>query len=64
LTLDSSTGFANKYDFGGLTIGESNGLLTSEVPDPTFYDSLVGAIGEGDAAGGSEATGRPPSMCV
>lgn len=57
LTINSSAGFSNKYDFGGLTIGDSTGLLTSDVPDPAFYDTLVGAIGSGDGAGGSEATG-------
>ncbi|HUS07045.1 MAG TPA: pilus assembly protein TadG-related protein [Bryobacteraceae bacterium] len=57
LTIDNAGGFANKYDFGGLAIGESSGLLTSQVDEPAFYDSRAAAIGEGDAAGGSQATG-------
>jgi len=56
LTLDNSTGLGNKYNFGALVIGESNGFLNSEVGGPTYYASLVDAIGE-DAAAGGEAGG-------
>jgi len=56
LTINNSTGFGNRYDFGGLNLGETTGILTSEVPDPTYYETVVDAIG-GTGAGGSEASG-------
>lgn len=51
LTLDASSGFGNKYEFGGLQIGQSNGFLNSEVVSTSFYDTAAGATGEGTAAG-------------
>jgi Flp pilus assembly protein TadG len=56
LTLDNTTGQANKYYFGGLQIGQTNGLLNSEAPDPGYYATVVDAIGA-DSAGGGEVTG-------
>src|SRR5215212_6006504 len=41
LTLNNATGFGNRYDFGGAAIGETTGILTSEVPDPTYYSTVV-----------------------
>lgn len=52
LTLDNGTGSANKYSFGGLQIGQSNGTLTSEAPDPGYYGTVV------DAAAGSAGGGQ------
>jgi Flp pilus assembly protein TadG len=57
LTINNTTGFANRYDFGGLTIGDASNLLTSNVPDPGYYETVVDAIGEDAAAGGTEASG-------
>jgi Flp pilus assembly protein TadG len=51
LTLDNSTGSSNKYDFGGFQIGQANGSLSSEVPDPTYYATVVGAAGGAAGAG-------------
>jgi hypothetical protein len=51
--IETDSGFANKYDFGALNIGESNGSLNSEVVDPTFYDNVASATEEGEAATGS-----------
>ncbi len=53
LTINNSTGFGNRYDFGGLNIGESNANLTSEAPDPTYYSTVVDAMG----GSGSEESG-------
>ncbi len=50
LTLDNATGLSNKYDFGGLLIGQSNGSLDSEAPDPSYFATVVDAKG-GDAGG-------------
>ena len=56
LTFNNTGGFGNRYDFGGLNIGETNGNLNSDVPDPTYYETVVDAVG-GSGAGGSEASG-------
>ncbi len=56
LALSSSGGLQNKYDFGGLPIGETTGQLASEAPDPTYYETVTAAFGEGEG-GGSEASG-------
>ncbi|MEO8126841.1 MAG: pilus assembly protein TadG-related protein [Bryobacteraceae bacterium] len=56
LTINNSGGFGNRYDFGGLNIGETNGNLNSEVPDPTYFETVVDAVG-GTGASGSEASG-------
>lgn len=49
---------ANRYDFGGIPLGESSANLTSEVPTPTYYSSMSGATGEGDGAEASGSTAR------
>ena len=49
-------GRGNRYDFGGITLGEGTSNLTSEIPDPTFYDNMAGATGEG-GGGGTQASG-------
>ncbi len=49
-------GRGSKYDFGGVTLGEGTSNLTSEVPVPTFFDTLAAALGTADASG-SETSG-------
>jgi hypothetical protein len=56
LTIENSSGYGNKYNFSGLTIGETSGLLSSEAPDPTYYASVVDALGT-DASSGSAIGG-------
>jgi Flp pilus assembly protein TadG len=52
-------GRGNKYDFGGVTIGEGNTFLQSEPPQPLFFDTYAAATENGSAgasnAGGSTA---------
>jgi len=55
LALSTAGGVGNRYDFGGLTIGETGGLLTSETPTPEFFDNAAGAIGEDTAAEQTQA---------
>lgn len=50
LTLDQGTGLGNRYNFGMLQLGQSTGLLASEVPQPAYYATLE------DAASGDETT--------
>ncbi len=50
VTLDNGTGSANKFDFGGLLIGQSNGLLNSDAPDPGYFATVVDAK-SGDIGG-------------
>lgn len=53
LTIETSGGFANRYDFGGRTIGASEGLLTSEIFEPAFFDSLSAATGGSGSGSGT-----------
>jgi len=50
-------GRGNRYDFGGITLGESTSNLTSEIPTPAFFDSMTSATGEGDGGVGAEVSG-------
>ncbi len=50
-TLETDTGFGNKYFFGGYTIGQVNGTLSSDAPDPVYYQTAADAIA-GNTAGG------------
>ncbi len=47
----------NRYDYGSITLGETTANLSSEVPEPTYYDSMSAATGVGDGAGGAQAGG-------
>ncbi len=53
-SFDADNGFANKYDFGSVTIGQGTGLLNSEEPALTFYETMAAATGNGE---GGEASG-------
>lgn len=64
IPVDNSNASANKYDFGGLVIGDTVGNLSSEVQDPEFFDTLAGATGQGDAGGGSSSTARHVRISV
>jgi len=52
LTIETATGYGNKYDFAGNAIGETTGSLVSEMPDPTFYEAVAGATGTTDSGSG------------
>ncbi|MFN8686507.1 MAG: pilus assembly protein TadG-related protein [Acidobacteriota bacterium] len=52
-----ANGGGNRYDFGGIVLGEGTTLLSSEVPEPRFYESMSGATGEGDGGLGQEVSG-------
>lgn len=47
----------NRYDYGSIAIGEQTLNLTSEVPEPTYFDNMSAATGVGDGAGGGQAGG-------
>jgi hypothetical protein len=51
VTLDNTLGFSNKYYFGGLQFGVTNGSLNSTAPDPTYYGTVADAIGSDASAG-------------
>ena len=55
LTIDTNSGFGNRYDFGGNAVGQTNGSLTSEVQDPQYYGTLAEALAGSGATGGSAA---------
>ena len=54
LPVENTGGYANKYDFGNIVIGEGSGRLSSSFPEPTFYEDAASARGDGEG-GGSEA---------
>ncbi len=58
LTLDNSTGFGNKYLFGSLVIGQTNGALTSNVPQPAYFTTLQDALSSDGSGGGGDSTSR------
>ncbi|MBI5083660.1 MAG: hypothetical protein HZB13_03555 [Acidobacteria bacterium] len=49
-TTDVS-GYANKYDFGAVTIGQGTGFLTSEPPTMSYYDTMAAAVAPGEGSG-------------
>jgi Flp pilus assembly protein TadG len=51
-TLDNSTGFGNKYNFGSLVIGQGSASLNSSAPDPAYFTTLQDAL-SADASGGA-----------
>lgn len=54
-TLDSTSG--NRYDYGGVRIGETTGSLASEAQTPTYWENAADATAEQEGAGGTEAGG-------
>lgn len=56
--VETGSGFANRYDFGGLAIGEATGSLSSEITDPTYYASAAEATGQGEAPSGATTSGE------
>jgi len=54
--VENSGGYANKYDFGSVVIGEGSSRLQSAMPEPQFFETVGGATETGDnAAGGDQA---------
>ena len=53
-SLDNTNGLANKYNFGGIVIGQSRGILTSTVNAPAYFDTLADA----QAASATQASGE------
>jgi Flp pilus assembly protein TadG len=51
--VETASGYGDKYDFGGLAIGQSNGTLNSTVSDPSFWSTAAEATGEGDTSNGT-----------
>jgi hypothetical protein len=50
LVLDDSNGHAAKYNFGANAVGQTTGLLSSEVNSPAFYSTLAAATGSTTAS--------------
>ncbi len=56
IPIDNASGFANKYNFGGLVIGQSSGFLNSSVADPSYYATLQDALGGANAGSGASTS--------
>jgi len=55
-SLDNTNGLANRYNFGSLVIGQSNGTLTSTVNAPAYFATIADASDpNGAQAGGPTA---------
>jgi Flp pilus assembly protein TadG len=58
-TLDNADGFANKYYFGSLQIGQGTATLNSTINAPAFFttlsDATSGSFPQGDNADGTSA---------
>ena len=61
--IDASTGFANKYDFGGIAIGQSTGFLSSSAT-PSFFTTLQDALASTGGGGGGDSTARYAQVTV
>src|SRR5262245_44984325 len=48
---DTGGNFANRYDFGGVSIAEGSAMLSTAVSDPTLHDTVANAL-----SGGSESS--------
>lgn len=57
-TLDNSTGFGNKYNFGSLVIGQTSGNLSSTAPDPAYFSTLADALASDGSNGNGTAASR------
>ncbi|MFB3826693.1 MAG: pilus assembly protein TadG-related protein [Bryobacteraceae bacterium] len=55
--MDDSTGHGAKYNFGALLVGQSTGMLASEVQLPSYYSALAAATEADDTTTGDEADG-------
>ncbi len=58
LALSSSGGLQNRYDFGGLAIGETSGVLTSEAGAPAYFETVAAALAADSASEAAGATAR------
>ncbi len=45
LTVETGSGYGNKYDFGGLNINDTGSTYISTVVDPTYYAAAADALG-------------------
>jgi hypothetical protein len=57
LTIETSSGYGNKYNFAGSPIGETTGSLASEMPDPAFFQAVADATGTSEGGGAGEVAG-------
>ena len=49
-TIETGTGFGNRYNFNANPVGKTTGNLTSVAPEPSFYAAVA------DASGGDSST--------
>jgi len=56
LTLDAAGGYGNKYDYGGISIGETSGTLSSDPGEPAYYETLPGALEDDNSSGNAGGT--------
>ena len=57
LTINNTNQNANKYNFGSLLIGDTNGFYASEVPDPSYFATATEAMAADPNATASGADG-------
>ncbi len=57
LTVETGTGFGNRYYFQGLPIGQSTGSLASVVTEPAYYSTAADAISSISSGGAGEVGG-------
>jgi Flp pilus assembly protein TadG len=54
-TVETASGFGNRYYFHGIPIGQTTGTLVSTISDPAFFDTAADAIASGASASGGGA---------
>jgi Flp pilus assembly protein TadG len=55
-SLDDTNHLGNKYNFGSLVIGQTNGNLTSQVSDPAYFSTVAAALGVDTTSGQADGT--------
>ena len=63
-SFDAENSFANKYDFGAVTIGQGTGFLNSEAPALTFFETMAAATGDGEAGEAAGATAKYAKVTI
>lgn len=64
LPVENTGGYANKYDFGSIVVGEGNGRLASALPEPTFFEDAGSARGDGEDTGSGQEAGASTARYV
>jgi len=58
------SGFQNRFDYGGIGVGETEGQFTSTVETPQFFETAEAALGTGEGGAGAGDAGGTTARFV